>query len=262
MKETFWGWSEIAQYIGKSITTAQRYERTLALPVRRTGKGPKAPVHALKTELDAWLRGKAGEHIKTEVREEIGRHPSLFSSTDQAVQAHVLDRVHALTDLTLYRRNYHMHFDLKPGGRGVRANIALKFELLNASAENQPYVQEITIDDADHGHVDEMVGLKNGVTVYALKNPQPTERRFGYSAYRGEEMMIEPEVSGISYVYRSSWIINRGDHELWYNHMALPTVGITIETEATPEFEITASYSIPHLVLTGEHLDIAWYRRK
>src|SRR5439155_21357067 len=129
------GWGKIAQYIGTSITTAQRYEHTLALPVRRRGKGRKPPVYALETDLRAWMLGPGREHVDSDVLEPLGQHPSLFSSSDHALQAHVIGRIHTLTDLTLYRRNYHLDFDLKPATRGVRANIDIEFELLNASNE-------------------------------------------------------------------------------------------------------------------------------
>jgi hypothetical protein len=262
LKEVLLGWGEIAQYIGRSISTAQRYERTLGLPVRRREKGPKAPVYAREADLRAWMLGPGSEHVKSDLLEAHGQHPNLFSSSDQALKAHVIDRIHALTNLTLYRRNYHMHFDLKPSNRGVRVNIAIEFELLNASNMNQPYVQLITLDDSDHGHVKEMAVLKNSVFIYALKDVPAAERELGYSVYRGNKLMIEPENSGVSYVCRSLWVINRGEYDLWYDHMALPTVGVSVDTHAPPEYEITPSFSTSNLISTAEHLDIAWKRRK
>ena len=262
MKEVLSGWIEIAQYIRKSATTAQRYEHTLDLPIHRRGKGPKPPVYALKSELDRWLRGTAVSHIKSEVREDLNQHPNLFTSGDGALLARIMDRIRTLTDVALYRRNYHMRFDLQRFSRGVRADIDLTFELVNATNENQPYIQEITIDDSEHGHVKEMTVLKNGIVIYALKNPAAAERKPGYYVYHGRELMIEPESSGVSYVCRVSWVINRGAEDFWYNHMVLPTLGISIETHAPPDYEITASFSTPGLVLTSEHLDIEWSRRK
>jgi len=51
-------WGEIAAYLGREIRTVQRWEKAMALPVRRLGAGPdKQPrVFALKSELDAWWR--------------------------------------------------------------------------------------------------------------------------------------------------------------------------------------------------------------
>ncbi len=49
------GWKEIAVYLGKGVRTLQRYERELALPVRRPAGRPRAAVLATKQELDAWV---------------------------------------------------------------------------------------------------------------------------------------------------------------------------------------------------------------
>ena len=48
-------WKEISEYLGRGVRTAQRWERDLALPVRRPrGKGRSAVV-ALRQDLDLWL---------------------------------------------------------------------------------------------------------------------------------------------------------------------------------------------------------------
>ena len=51
-------WGEIASYLGREIRTVQRWEKTMALPVRRLTGGPdNVPrVFALKSEIDAWRR--------------------------------------------------------------------------------------------------------------------------------------------------------------------------------------------------------------
>jgi len=49
------GWKDIASYLGKGVRTVQRYERELALPVRRPAGKPAGSVVATKTELDAWI---------------------------------------------------------------------------------------------------------------------------------------------------------------------------------------------------------------
>jgi hypothetical protein len=49
-------WKQIAQHLHRGIRTVQRWEQTAGMPVRRIGHGPKAPVIALSTELDYWLR--------------------------------------------------------------------------------------------------------------------------------------------------------------------------------------------------------------
>lgn len=251
MKNICSGWSEIAKYIGTSVTTAQRYERTLELPVLRHGKGPKAHVYAVRSELNRWLR-RTG-------RDEAGRDED---AADEALQAQVISRIRNLTDLTLYRRDYRMLFDLKPYNRGVRVDINVEFELLNASDEDQQFTQEITVDDADHGRVKEMAVFKNGAPVYILSNPAAVGRASGYSIYRGNKLVIEPAGGNFLYLCRSSWVIHRADEDIWYNHMALPTLGVRIETHAPTNYTITPTFETSRLVLKGEHLDIAWSRRK
>lgn len=46
-------WKEIANYLGISVRTAQDWERTRGLPVRRL-PGPRSPVSARVAELDTW----------------------------------------------------------------------------------------------------------------------------------------------------------------------------------------------------------------
>jgi hypothetical protein len=53
------GWKEIANYLGKGVRTVQRYERTLALPVRRPSGRSGGSVMATPAELDDWVNGSA-----------------------------------------------------------------------------------------------------------------------------------------------------------------------------------------------------------
>ncbi|GIU78391.1 MAG: hypothetical protein KatS3mg005_1629 [Bryobacteraceae bacterium] len=58
--ESIRGWKEISRYLGVSQRTAQMWEATQGLPVRRTG-GPRGSVYALKEDLDAWIRQEHAE---------------------------------------------------------------------------------------------------------------------------------------------------------------------------------------------------------
>lgn len=49
------GWKDIATYLGKGVRTVQRYERELALPVRRPAGKSTGSVVATTAELDAWV---------------------------------------------------------------------------------------------------------------------------------------------------------------------------------------------------------------
>lgn len=48
-------WKEIATYFDRGIRTVQRWEHDSHLPVHRIGKGKRAPVYALTSELKFWL---------------------------------------------------------------------------------------------------------------------------------------------------------------------------------------------------------------
>ena len=53
--EVFSGWKDVANYLGKSVRTVQRYERELGLPIRRPAAKGTIAVIATKAELDAWI---------------------------------------------------------------------------------------------------------------------------------------------------------------------------------------------------------------
>ena len=53
--EVFSGWKDVANYLGKSVRTVQRYERELGLPIRRPAPKATVAVIATKVELDAWI---------------------------------------------------------------------------------------------------------------------------------------------------------------------------------------------------------------
>jgi hypothetical protein len=57
--EVLSSWEEIAAYLGKGVSTVQRWERELGLPVhrRRPHDGDRDFVIAVPAELDEWLKG-------------------------------------------------------------------------------------------------------------------------------------------------------------------------------------------------------------
>jgi|SRR5215470_10423666 len=55
-------WKEISAYLDRGVRTVQRWERELALPIHRIGRGPKSPVHAFPSELQAWMIRIGKEH--------------------------------------------------------------------------------------------------------------------------------------------------------------------------------------------------------
>lgn len=49
-------WKEVAQYVGRSERTIQRWERDLGFPVHRPAGKLRSSVIAVKGEIDAWVR--------------------------------------------------------------------------------------------------------------------------------------------------------------------------------------------------------------
>jgi hypothetical protein len=257
MEDLIWGWDEIGKYLELHPRTAQNFEHTLNLKVHRLGDGPKARVFALKSELRAWLvgfRAERGVSPKSSPGEE--------TSTGTVAEP-ILKRIIKIgQDATLYRRDYYMRFELAPSTGGVYAKIKYSFELCNASDQKQLFVQEVTIDHSERGQIEAMSLTVNGKVAYNVCRPAPAEEFIGYAAYQGPRQLIAPSASGAKYLCRASWTIHRKESDLWYNHMLLPTVGVKIETLASPDFEITPTFLIRGLVLKGEHLDIAWRKRR
>ena len=52
-------WKEIAAYLGRDVSTVQRWERREGLPVHRHVHAKLGSVYALTAELDAWRRGRS-----------------------------------------------------------------------------------------------------------------------------------------------------------------------------------------------------------
>jgi hypothetical protein len=252
------GWQEIAEYLGGvSISTAQRHEKNGGLPVYRLpAPGVKPPVFAIKAELDAWM----DTNIPASRRKAMRGYEHTPTRT-QMVAGPILDRISKLSNLTLYRRDYRLRFALRKSIDGVRCELECRYDVFNPTRERQRFVQEVTVDSPDHGYVEEMSFFTDGKPVYVLKRPRPTEKHIGYSTYRGQELLIEPSARGVSYECRASWVINRNEDDFWSTHMMLPTIGVAVETNAPPDFDITPSFSTSVLLMTAEHIDVAWSRR-
>ncbi|HSP89286.1 MAG TPA: helix-turn-helix domain-containing protein [Vicinamibacterales bacterium] len=54
------GWKNIAEYLGKSVRTAQRWRQEFGMPVHRLGGREGENVYAFRTELDSWRRQASG----------------------------------------------------------------------------------------------------------------------------------------------------------------------------------------------------------
>lgn len=90
-------WKEIAQYLGKGVRTAQRWEQEFGLPVRRPdGATHKSAVVASSRDIDVWLhqrwsKRRAAERVREEsdvesLRILIARNRKLRRSHEELVQ--------------------------------------------------------------------------------------------------------------------------------------------------------------------------------
>ena len=78
-------WKEIAQYIGRDVSTAIRWERERGLPVHRVPGGKRGSVYALTEEIDRWLAGKDAGPRGAAVPEDPAAAPGATAGT--ALQA-------------------------------------------------------------------------------------------------------------------------------------------------------------------------------
>ena len=67
-------WKQIAVYLGRGVTTVQRWEQEEGLPVRRLAHAKKGSVFAFKSELDAWLAARSDSRIPAAPADSVG-HP-------------------------------------------------------------------------------------------------------------------------------------------------------------------------------------------
>lgn len=58
-EDRFESWKEIAAYLKRDITTAQRWEKREGMPVHRHLHDRIGSVYAFRSELDAWVRGRS-----------------------------------------------------------------------------------------------------------------------------------------------------------------------------------------------------------
>lgn len=55
-------WKEIATFLGRGVTTVQRWEETEGLPVRRHPHAKRGSVYASRAELVAWRERRVEDH--------------------------------------------------------------------------------------------------------------------------------------------------------------------------------------------------------
>lgn len=68
-------WKEIAQFLGKGVRTAQRWERELGLPVHRPEQSNRYVVLADPGELLHWMKARGSQHGAPHSLERPGTDP-------------------------------------------------------------------------------------------------------------------------------------------------------------------------------------------
>src|SRR5271163_2367162 len=75
-------WKQIAAYLGRDVTTVQRWEKCEAMPVHRHVHDKRSSVYALTSELDAWRQSRKprlDENNQPRVQKELSS-PAAISS--------------------------------------------------------------------------------------------------------------------------------------------------------------------------------------
>jgi predicted DNA-binding transcriptional regulator AlpA len=65
-KEFLNSWKEVAQYVGRSERTIQRWEREFGLPVHRPAGRLRSSVIAVAAEIDEWIMNSPASRSKLE----------------------------------------------------------------------------------------------------------------------------------------------------------------------------------------------------
>ncbi|HZR28977.1 MAG TPA: hypothetical protein VFA71_09360 [Terriglobales bacterium] len=122
-------WKEIAKYLGRGVRTAQRWERDLALPVRRPRGKERSAVIAVSSDIDAWLKRCPVQDVssKKQISPEIStpRWRITYQNAERLRQ-----RTEALYDRALQlRKNLQRAIDLT-------GKLAVQRSLAQASAQD------------------------------------------------------------------------------------------------------------------------------
>jgi TolB-like protein/tetratricopeptide (TPR) repeat protein len=125
-------WKEIAAYVGRDVTTVQRWERHEELPVHRLHHGRSGSVYAYAPELDAWRAARETRPAKTVVdTDQASRWPSHWW-----LMAPILTFVVASVVIAPHRP--------RVGGYGIKAIAVLPLENLSDDPEQEYFADGMT----------------------------------------------------------------------------------------------------------------------
>jgi hypothetical protein len=111
-------WKEIAAYLGRGVRTVQRYERELALPVRRPRGKSRSAVIALSEDLDLWLHNapvselrkgpkRRASAVASQVHEFIALSEGLREQCSHLRTAHHTEMTKLVTNLSSLVAQFH-----------------------------------------------------------------------------------------------------------------------------------------------------------
>src|ERR1700733_8965813 len=75
-------WKEIAAYLGRDVTTVQRWEKRETMPVHRHVHDKRGSVYALVPELDAWLKSRRQQLVDDQVDQEPKHEATVEAGAD------------------------------------------------------------------------------------------------------------------------------------------------------------------------------------
>ena len=130
-------WKAIAEFLGRSLRTVQRWHELNGLPVHHFG-GSKGSVFAFEEEIDAWLAGlaehSAASHVKAKEEQGAARRISqeLTATADKLWEIRSVKNVQAIADL------YHKAVDNDPANPGAYTGLAntVIFSAMNGLIES------------------------------------------------------------------------------------------------------------------------------
>jgi tetratricopeptide (TPR) repeat protein len=116
-------WKAIAEYLGRSLRTVQRWHDLNGLPVHHFG-GNKGSVFAYEEEIDAWLAGLAegsgAERVKADERQESARRTSreLTTTANTMWETRSVKTIQTISDF------YHKAIENDPGNAAAFIGLA------------------------------------------------------------------------------------------------------------------------------------------
>jgi len=178
-------WKEIAAYLGRDVTTVQRWEKSEAMPVHRHVHDKRSSVYALTSELDAWRQSRKprlDENERAPMQNEVPLPAAASSEPISEASSSVKMRrwigVAGAAAIVLALAVAGLFFVIRRGHRTVAAPAQIRsvavLPLKNMTGDpNQEYFAD-GMTDALIGRLSRIHGLRviSRTSVMRFKNPQ------------------------------------------------------------------------------------------